>query len=73
MGRRVGRWQYLSGEGWQLDGTTLVIDFDRLERCYLVETGPRRTEQLDRYLEPAMAVVESNVAYYLGLKERSHA
>lgn len=63
----MGNWRYVSGEGWRLDGTDLILDFDRLDRggglpgAYVLYTGAGATNpvaSIDHYLRPAMEWVE---------------
>lgn len=62
---RRGRWSYITGVGWRLDDTDLVLDFDPLDRscgdrgCYVLNGGGHLHEPIDSYLDGAMRFVES--------------
>lgn len=68
--RRIGRWQYVRGHGWLLDGTGIVLDYDRLDGgcairgAWLVSTGPRMHEAIDHYLDGSMWWVEEHEEDY---------
>lgn len=69
MGRRVGRWTYDSRIGWRLDGSDLVIDSEPAgcalrPRVWTVKSGPKAGQEIDRYMDAAMAFVEENEAEY---------
>lgn len=78
MSRRIGRWQYDRRVGWRLDGTDLVLDFDRLDKggdlqgCYVLYRTPQESEvtgvyvePVDHYLDAAMRWVEEHEAAYV--------
>lgn len=69
MNARRGRWTYDSRIGWRLDGSDLVIDSEpegiaRWPRQWIVMSGPRKGESIDRYMDGAMAFVEEYEADY---------
>lgn len=66
---RIGNWTYDPGYGWRLDGQPVLIDFDRLQRCWHTMDGPRAYEPIDRYRDNTMAWVEKHLSDYLPAEE----
>lgn len=74
MMRRIGRWTYRNHDGdglnpgWRLDGTRLILDYDRLSQAcaipgaYVLWTDGVPGQAVDHYLAGAMAFVEAEVA-----------
>jgi hypothetical protein len=68
---RRGNWERDPTCGWRLNGTGIVLDFDRLDHsgflpgAWVVETGPRAHEAIDHYLDEAMAYVEAHKEEYM--------
>jgi hypothetical protein len=69
VARRIGRWTYDPGAGWRLDGTDVLIDFDRIERHWYPIGGPRTHEPVDRYIDATMRFIEENLSAYTKPKE----
>lgn len=78
MARRMGNWHYVSGCGWHLEGTNIVLDKTQPgpDGAYWVTTGrwedldldgPRvnASTEIDRFLDASMAWIERYRSQYV--------